>query len=105
MAEQRVSVPSRARQYYKAVAVVGGELLSIFDGATTYSCGQLTHRASGTSIWAPPPVRVVIECRVCLGVQRRMKVSLRALFGPKIVSLASFPSAFALTPVRLRVSN
>ena len=53
------TVPSRARVYYKAVAVVGNELRSIYDGTTVYVFGVKTFKASG--IWVCPDLDSLIR--------------------------------------------
>eukprot|EP00966_Prymnesium_polylepis_P116686 2696935-Prymnesium_polylepis.2 len=47
-----VQAPSHACVYYKAVAVVDGSLLSIFDGETVYECGVHMQRGTGIFVCA-----------------------------------------------------
>ena len=52
-------VPRRALEYYKAVAVVEGRLLSIFDGITEYQLHQESHNPSG--IWVCPDLFSMVQ--------------------------------------------
>ena len=46
------SVPRHSETCYKAVAVRGGRMLSIFDGVTEYRLNAVTHMTSG--LWVCP---------------------------------------------------
>ncbi|KAL1510531.1 hypothetical protein AB1Y20_006834 [Prymnesium parvum] len=55
-------VPRRAREYYKAVAVLDGRMFSIFDGRTEYVLSRELYDPNG--LWVcPDPLSVVSHAR------------------------------------------
>jgi hypothetical protein len=52
-------VPRRAREYYKAVAVVEGRFFSIYDGTTEYQLHQESHNPRG--IWVCPDLFSMVQ--------------------------------------------
>lgn len=100
-----VDVPASAREYYKAVALVGGRMFSIFDGRTEYVLFRERHNPRG--LWVcPDPFSVVCHARQNLSRRSVLYDAPRAMI--RLLgwnSDGSMPIPREPGPVKLAVSN
>eukprot|EP00899_Mesostigma_viride_P014882 jgi/Mesvir1/23395/Mv21090-RA.1 len=78
---------------YKAVALVGTRMMSVYDGKTEYNLGETVRAARGGGGWAP------IEC--CFFVHQTRQQALNAVF-PKGSAHAGAPQVILTVRVRGR---